>query len=314
MRVALRIGVGTAWYGAVLVGLVGLAHAADEPPPETPRAERDKIEPLPPTPLLLEQALRGLFEAAPGLETLEDFMQRASNRNRAAAEAAAEVQRRQLIRQQARHFEQFLQPLLGVELALVRDTCGSLPAAARREVLAASRRAVGQLAEEVARRQMDGQGGTDTIDVRQELHRRVAAALEPLAAPEEFAAYQRESLLRQERRAEAARLRIVAKLDQQLGLTAAQRGDVLEDLRIHWQADWIRELENHDGVLINDQPPAPDFAAARIVPHLDPVQRMQWDAWARAAAWDAVPRGGIDWGALNALQQHSQKIDAWWRP
>ena len=170
MRVALRIGVGTAWCGAVLVGLVGLAHAADEPPPDVSRAEHDKIEPLPPTPLLLEQALRGLFEAAPGLETLEDFMQRAANRNRAAAEAAAEVQRRQLIRQQARHFEQFLQPLLGVELALVRDTCGSLPAAARREVLAASRRAVGQLAEEVARRQMDGQGGTDTIDVLSLIH------------------------------------------------------------------------------------------------------------------------------------------------
>lgn len=288
--------------------------AADAPPVPASGAEPGKLEPLPPAPLLLEKALRGLIEAAPGLETLDAFMLRAADRNRAAAAAAEQAQRRQFVRQQTQQFEQFLQPLLRVELALVRHACGSLSAEARQEVLAAARQAVRELAERVARRQIEGVGDLGTVDVRLELHEQVAAALEPRATREEFTAYERESRSRQERRAEAARLRIVAKLDQQLGLTATQRREVLEDLRTHWQADWIRELENHDGVMINDQPPAPDFAAARIVPHLDPIQRTQWTAWSKAAGWDAVPRGGVDWSDLNTLQQNPQKIDAWWRP
>lgn len=301
------------WLAGALFGACTVA-AAVEPdivPPSSPRAEAGKLDPLPPTPLLLEQALRDLLEATPGWPKLDGLLQRRSEADRAAAENA---QRRQFIRQQARQFEQFLEPLLRVELALARHTCGSLPAAARREVFAAAHQAVTELSEGMARRQIEELGDAASIDVRLALHEKVAAALEPLAAREEFAAYRRESQLRLERRAEAARMRIVAKLDEQLGLTEAQRRDVLEDLRLHWEADWIRELENHDGVMINDQPPAPDFAAARIVPHLDPVQRTQWAAWSQAAGWDAVPRSGVDWSDLNVLQQNPQKIDAWWRP
>lgn len=322
MRIAARCSAGDRRRAAAIL-LVAAACAAPEgpargdapPPAATPPAAADgKLPPLPPAPVLLEQVLRGLFEAAPGRDALEDVMARAAARNRAAAQAAEVAQRRQFVRQQAQQFEQFLQPLLRVELALVRHACGSLPAADREEVLAAARQAVRDLAERVARRQFEGLGDAGPVDVRAVLHEQVAAALEPRADREEFAAYARESQQRQERRAEAARLRIVAKIDQQLGLTATQRHDVLEDLRRHWEPDWIRELEDHDGVMINDLPPAPDFAAARIVPHLDPVQRTLWTEWSKAAGWNAVPRGGIDWSELNALQQHPQKIDPWWRP
>jgi hypothetical protein len=302
--------------GAMLVVAAAVCGpaAADAPSAPATVAEPGKLEPLPPAPLLLERVLESLFEAAPDRELLDEIKQRLTDRNRGAAEAAQALQHRQFVRQQAQQFEQFLQPLLRVELTLVRHACGSLPAEARREVLASARQAVRELAERVARRQIEGQGHTPPVDVRLALHEQVAAALEPRATPEEFAAYQRESRQRQERRAEAARLRIVAKLDQQLGLTADQRRAVLEDLRTHWEADWIRELENHDGMMINDRPPAPDFAAVRIMPHLDPLQRTQWTEWSKAAGWDAAPRGGIDWSDLNSLQQSPQKIDAWWRP
>jgi len=108
--------------------------------------------------------------------------------------------------------------------------------------------------------------------------------------------------------------RELAALGLPLLVRTGSMPQVLEDLRRHWEPDWIRELEDHDGVMINDLPPAPDFAAARIVPHLDPVQRTLWTEWSKAAGWNAVPRGGIDWSELNALQQHPQKIDPWWRP
>lgn len=313
MRLSPRFGAGLACCGGVLVvwaGVCGPA-AADGPPAPDTHAEPEKLEPLPPAPLLLETMLRGLFEAVPERALLDDIKRRLADRNR---EAVAAAQHRQFVRQQAQQFEQLLQPLLRVELALVRHTCASLPAEARQEVLAAARQAVRELAERVARRQVEGQGPAAPLDVRLLLHEKVAAALEPLASREEFAAYQTESRKRLERRAETARLRIVAKLDQQLGLTTAQRDDVLADLRTHWEADWIRELENHDGVMINDRPPAPDFAAAWIVPHLDEVQRTQWQAWSQAAGSEAVPRGSIDWSDLNTLQQSPQRIDAWWRP
>jgi len=276
--------------------------AADAPP-------REKLEPLPPAPLLLEKVMRGFLEAAPGRETLDDVMRRAAARNRAAAE---EVQRRQFIRQQAQQFEQLFQPLLRVELSFVHRACGSLSPADRKEVLAASREAVRAIAERVARQQLEGQAAAGPIDIRAALHEKVSAALEPRADREEFAAYARESRLRRERRAEVARIRIVAKLDEQLGLTAPQRAAVLDDLRSHWEAAWVRELEDHDGVMINDQPPAPDFAATRIVPHLDPIQLARWREWTASAGWEAIPRGGIDWAELNALQQGQQKLDPWW--
>ncbi len=286
--------------------LVGAGVAAAEQPPAAP------LQPLPPAPELLERVMRGFLESVPDHETLDDILKRATVRNRAAVE---EAQRRQFIRQQAQQFEQMLQPLLAAELAFVRRACGSLAPDDRRAVLAAARQAVQGISEKIARQQLEGLGdAAGGVEVRQSLHDLVAAAVAARAAPEEFAAYQRESRLRLERRAEAARVRIVSKLDEQLGLSAAQRRDVLDDLRAHWSGAWIRELEDHDGVMINGRPPAPDFADASIAPHLDATQLRCWREWSQAAGWDAIPRGGVDWSDLNALQQGQLKIDSWWRP
>lgn len=274
--------------------------------------EPRKLEPLPPVPQLLDAVMRDFLEGVPGKETLDDVMRRAANRNRALAAAAEAAQRAQFIRQQAQQFESMLEPLLNTELAIVRRTCGSLAPEARRDVLEAARRGVRDVALQVAKAQVEGDGGRPA-DVRRAIHERVAAAVEPRAAAAEFATYQSESRRRSERREETARIRIVHKLDERLGLTAAQRQDVLADLRARWQAAWIRELDDH-GVMSNDMPLAPDFAEDCITRHLDAAQSRSWRQWCEAASGKGLPFNGIDWSEFNALQQHPQKVDNWWRP
>jgi hypothetical protein len=296
---------------AVAVLLLAAAAGADEPGASAPAGE-GKLEPLPPAPMLLDKVLRGFLEAAPGRETLDDVMRRAAARH---ANAVAAEQKRQLIRQQTQQLESMLQPLLSVELSFVKRTCGSLPPAARREVLVAARQAARQIAEHLARLQIDGLGDVGPLDVRRALHEKMLAALEPRAEKDELAAYERESRLRQERRAEVARIRIVARLDEQLGLSAAQRRAVLDDLRAGWQEPWIRVLDDHDGLLVNGRPPAPDFAEGTIVPHLDPDQVARWRQWSGIANWKSVPPQHIDWSELNVQRpQGDQKPDAWWQP
>lgn len=294
----------------VLAADVEVQVQAGSPPQAEPPA---KLDPLPPAPMLLDKVIRGFLEAAPGKETLDDVMRRAAGRD---ARAARVEQQRHMIRQQAQQFETMLQPLMFVELAFVKRTCGSLPPAARQEVLAAARQEVRRSAERLARLQFEGDAtAAQGLDIRRALHEKVLAAVEPRADKEELAAYERESRLRQERRADAARIRLVARLDQQLGLSAAQRRAVLDDLRTGWQEAWIRVLEDHDGLLIGGLPPAPDFAESSIIPHLDPEQAGKWRQWSGVASWKSVPPQHVDWSELNVQRPNGeQKLDAWWQP
>jgi hypothetical protein len=270
-------------------------------------------EPLPAGPLLFEQALQGLLDATrPGRETLDDVMRRAAARNQADAEA---VQRRQFLEQQTQHLENLIRPLLNAELSYARRCCGSLSREHRAEVLKATRQAGRALAERLARVQIDGvENGAQPLDIRLTIHEKVAGALEPRAAKEEFAAFQQEARGRLERRATAARLQIVVKLDQQLGLTSAQRQAVLDDLEADWQPAWLRELQDQGGIVVNNFPPAPDYAASSIEPHLDRLQREQWAVWRKAAGAESFSMGGFDWSELNGLENGQQRFDAWWGP
>ncbi len=121
------------------------------------------------------------------------------------------------------------------------------------------------------------------------------------------AAYDRENTSRVERRAEAARVRIVAKLDEQLDLAAAQREAILKDLRSNWEPDWVRELDDRGGLIVNNHRPAPDFAEACILPHLDAAQRQAWRVWCRAAGSRMVGRR-IRW----QFDGSGLPPDRWW--
>ena len=211
------------------------------------------------------------------------------------------------IEQQAQQIERFFQPVLASELELIRHTCGSLAPPARSRLLAAGRAAVKKTAKEFATRQLTGGLGQDGFDPREEIRRPLAGLLEELADPGEVTAYEREQVVRAARRATAARVMIVTKLDRQLDLTSGQRRAIEADLAEHWDPDWLRALSEHAG-LINGYPCAPDYAAACVDPHLRPEQAAAWRAWCQAAGERLIGRQV----GLNLDNQGLQNIDPWW--
>jgi len=221
------------------------------------------------------------------------------------AEAAL---RRRLIDEQARRFEQLYGPVLDVELEAVRASCPGLEPRARRALVAAGRQAVRELATQHAAASQRGAAPPGQTAVRQAVHDRVRRALEPLAAPAEFAAFEREAAARRARREEAARIQIVAKLDERFELTARQREAILADLRARWESDWIRELDDRDGMTINDQRPAPDYADRCIAPHLDADQRVAWQQWCQAAGRHRLGLHLGNWSGVPG----APKLDSWW--
>lgn len=250
-------------------------------------------------------AREGAVDADPQAEAAQK--QEAAKQKAAAAEAAKN-QRQQQIDQQAKQMEQFFQPPLQAELELVRRTCGSLPPEARKAIVAAGGEAVKATAKQFAAWQF-GERGKKKFDGRQTIHEAVAAAVKPHASPEEFTAYEREHAARMTRREQTARFLIVAKLDRELELSAAQRDAIAADLEKRWEAGWIRELDDNGGMQINNYPPAPDFADKCIAPHLDERQRAEWKAWTQQAGWSRMGQH-MGWN----FDGQSLQPDPWWKP
>lgn len=221
--------------------------------------------------------------------------------------AVQQWQQRKQIRQQAVHMEQLFQPLLRTELEMIRQACPDLSPAARREVLAAGRAAVTKTALDMATRQMLGGQPRRVFDARRSIQAPIARALEPHATKDEFAAYAREQQARMERRAAAARVAILAKLDRRLELSAPQREAIEEDLARRWDDAWLRELDDN-GMVINNERLAPDYANACIEPHLDGQQKEAWQRWRRAAGVGVVGMH-VGWN-LDGQGLHQE--DDWW--
>ena len=326
-----------AWLFAAVVGLACVA-AADEPEPaaEQPPAEEPPPRVVPARPLRipafrmwaplraiaprreeppvkvkvagvdLEEAMGQILLDA--IENVQELLAPAPEDPDGARQA--EMMRKQQVRQQARQMEQFFQPILQTELEVIRQACPSLAVEDRREVLAAGKAAVKKAAADFAAIQFAGELGRRKFDVRQEIRRPLVAILEDRADAVEFGTYQEEERLRIARRAEAARIRIVAKLDATLDLTAAQRDAILAALETDWDDAWVRELDDQGGMVINGFRPAPDFADAVITPHLDPGQRAEWDRWRSQAGWKMM---GEHFG-WQFDGQGIQHFDDWWSP
>jgi len=216
-------------------------------------------------------------------------------------------QRRQQIEQLTRQLEQTLRPILAGELEVIRQACGTLDSAARRAILAAGRAATAQAARGFAERQLTGRIGQDGFDPRQEIRAGLVTAVRAATGPDEFAAYQQARDLQAARLAAAARLRILAKLDHQLDLSAAQRTAIEADLERQWMAAWLPVLTEPGG-LVNNLPAAPDYAKDAIEPHLTAGQKLAWETWCRAAGSRIVgqrSRWSFDGSGL-------QQLDGWW--
>lgn len=301
----------SAWGRAAVVLATAFAHAAEGDEPEPQRARAVIILGAP-----------GMIAPAPAVEVQADAEQPDAEPEalKRDVEAIRKARIEQAVRQQAGHFERMIAPALAVELERVRRSCGSLSPEDRAAVLAAGQVGVRELAERLARGQLGvnrADGGA--ADVRRAIRETVVRALEPRADPTEFAAYMGDTRFREARRAEAARIGAVASLDHQLGLTALQRRALLDDLEADWQPEWTRAVENVRDLMIDDTPPAPDFAAALIEPRLDQDQQARWAAWRKKAGSEtpsvrARVRGNTIWTDLNMLQQGQHTIHGWWRP
>jgi hypothetical protein len=220
----------------------------------------------------------------------------------------ADRQQRQQIEQHAKQLERMFQPVLNSELELIRRCCGGLDSTARRQIMAAGREAVTAAARGFTERQFNGRLGRDDFDPRRETRGRLEKVLEPLAEPAEFAAYRAEVERREARRAEAARLAILARVDRQLDLSTDQRRKIEAELTRSWRPQWTRELGNRGDMRVNDYPPAPDDAAAAIVPHLAPDQVAAWEAWCRAAGARLLGQAFN----FHVDGQGIQQSDPWW--
>jgi hypothetical protein len=278
-------GRGSVLLGTAVLGLVAAASTAagaDEPAVQQ-AAERDAKA----LDWLLRQGLRAL---SPAIDPPPDR------------------QRQEQIDKQAKQMERFFQPLLASELELIRQCCGGLEPAARQRLLNTGRGAVAVAARGFAERQLTGRLGQDAYDPREEIRQRLTAAMLELATPAESAAYQAAVAERQARHAEAARVAIVARLDRQLDLTAAQRQAIEAHLDRAWESDWGRELDRRGQMRLNGYPIAPDEAAAAILPHLDPAQVAEWQQWCRAAGSRMMPKQFN----LSFDGQGLQQPDRWW--
>ena len=241
-------------------------------------------------------------------QVLERLRERALKVSPEAIGPAA--QQRRAIAQRAGQLEQVFRPLLNLELALARQSCPGLEPDARRAVLAAGERAVKGVALTAATAMLGGRQQQFGQGARRLIHDAVAAALEDVASPEEFAGYEREAESRQTRREEAARLGIVRWLDEELHLTTGQRDAVLAALHANWQDDWMRMLDARRGKTIDGRLIAPDFAITCIEPHLTDEQKREWSAWCRAAGRHGVGTNESVLGNVLGLPQP----DAWWTP
>lgn len=219
--------------------------------------------------------------------------------------AAQQLKQQQL--QQAKQMEQMLQPVLHAELEFIRTTCGDLGPEAKGAIKAAAADAVREAARQFAVQQH--RPGRRSLDLSQIFAEKLDPVVEQQLSSDTAAVWRRERNARRERRAEAARLLIVAKLDETLELTTAQREAILVDLRTQWDDAWLCELQDPGGFIVNAHRPAPDYAAAAIAPHLDERQRQAWDAWVKAAGWR---QAGVHLGWRFPDGPGLRGADPWW--
>jgi hypothetical protein len=224
-------------------------------------------------------------------------------------DAAAQQLKQQQLQQakQMEQMEQMLQPVLHAELEFIRTTCGDLGPEAKRAIKTAAADAVREAARQFAVQQH--RPGRRSLDLSRVFAEKIDPVLEQRVASDAAAVWRRERDARRERRAETTRLLIVAKLDETLELTAAQREAILADLRARWDDAWLCELQDAGGQVAHPHRPAPDYAAAVITPHLDNRQRQAWDVWVKTAGWKQV---GVRLGWRFPDGPGLRGPDPWW--
>jgi len=290
---------------AVAAGADRILQAEDQPPAEaTIDVQADGIEvqvEVQAVEGVLKQAVEGGVRILLGLPAAVPLAPAVPG-----GDAAAQQLKQQQL-QQAKQMEQMLQPVLHAELEFIRTTCGELGPEAKRAIKAAAADAVREAARQFAVQQH--RPGRRVLDLSLVFAEKLDPIIEQQVSSDAAAVWRRERNARRDRRAETARLLIVAKLDETLELTAAQREAILADLRARWDDAWLCELQDLGGFIVNAHRPAPDYAAVAVAPHLDERQRQAWDAWVKAAGWRQT---GVHLGWRFPDGPGLRSADPWW--
>jgi len=228
------------------------------------------------------------------------------------AEDPAEVQRRQQIKQQATHWEQQLAKLLYGDLELIRSVTGDIPRDARKAIARDGEMAVKEAAVWLAELQFGGRKGDQnnaSDDPAELVSTALAKSLAEHVGSPQAAAFTRQIAARSERRQTAAAHAIVAVLDGELFLTAAQREQIERSLLGKWSDAMTVALEGMH--FVDGRRVFPGLSADCISPHLTESQRKLFTVQENNAANGAAQRQ--TWMRMNALNSaQSAARDPWW--
>lgn len=249
------------------------------------------------------------------------------DRVEAPAQDPAEEQRRQQIRQHATHQEQVLSKVLNGDLQLLRASCGDLPRESRRAIAKAGEQAVKEAALRIAEMQLGGRmlrgqrgGGERAAKIPEDPLTVIAAALTKSVAEhvgnEQAEAFSKLLARRNDRCKTAMIHQVVAMLDAELVLTAAQRTEIERSLREKCDNDnWMGLAQ---GIHVNNGRRVfsglPDEC---VRPHLTEAQRQRFgprDAnngmrgqALRQQAWN------LAWSMINDINNvPAVGRDPWW--
>lgn len=256
---------------------------------------------------------------ASGLEPPAPAVVEALQKKAEAAQARQLEQQRQQVLQAQRpqidqmtgHFETQFRPCLWAELDRARRSCGDLPPEARRAVSAAGTKALQATARQFAEQQF-GARPHQPIDIPASIQTAVAAALKPVASAEAVAAYDKEHADRRARLIRAAQLMLVTYVDDRLMLVDSQRKAIAADLEKRWQPAW--NVATSDQLFLNNQWPAPDYAAECITPHLDDRQQAIWKTWCEQAGWKKHNMSVHGMNNMQFWNDNALQADPWWSP
>jgi hypothetical protein len=228
------------------------------------------------------------------------------------AENPAEVQRRQQIKQQATHWERHLTKLLYGDLELIRSVTGDIPRDARRAIARDGEKAVKQGALWLAELQFGG-GNQREENASDDPVSLVSTALakslaEHVGSPQ-AAAFTGQIAERSERRQAAAVHAIVAVLDGELFLTAAQREQIERSLLEKWSNTMTVVLEGMH--IVDGRRVFPGLPADCLSPHLTESQRKLFIVQENAAGNGGAQRQ--TWMRMNAFDSAQPAVrDPWW--
>jgi hypothetical protein len=227
------------------------------------------------------------------------------------AKDPAEVQRRQQIKQQATHWEQQLTKLLYGDLELIRCVTGDIPRDARRAIARDGEKAVKEAAVRLAELQFGGRKGEQNTsdDPADLVSTALAKSLAQHVGSLQATALSRQIAERSERRKGAAVRGIVAVLDGELFLTAAQREQIERSLLEKWNDSMMVSLEGMH--FVDGRRVFPGLPADCINPHLTESQRKLFTVQENSAGIGVSQRQ--TWVRMNALNSaQSAARDPWW--